>query len=465
MIYQLFQGTLFTHGPSSTTGALGSSTTHGSSDFATDTDASMQTNVVIPLLTVCITLVLLVTSIVACVIFYRKQYRVAEKADTEDKSTLPDRKCKPSIVPILGILKGKLDMPTKDDFDRLFQYQDKIESKLSTYQGKRNNDKIGLNAKPNIFPYDHNRIKLKAMVDDSDYINASLISSLRRSDDPSYDELIYTSYVPTFQIQFIIGQEPGKNTWIRHFQMIHEQRVHVVISLHRGNIKRQLMVGNIEGFQHMTRFMVQNIQVTDTMCVYIYELFNTTSVETQYKTQVLFFDIFDFPKTDHFDVEDARNLLTNIASIRKQIKAKNNGLKMMVYDDEAGLSGASIFVALYETLESVDCSVNEHNQLKQSAEDVNVFEVVNGLRKDRMNAVNTFEGYKFLHLCLMEYGPNRKTYDAIQSKPLNTSSLPKDKKLVMKKTTADEENSDRYSLDDVEYLLPNQYLIHHEYVI
>ena len=401
----------------------------------------------------------------ACAMAYQKMTRTAMKTDPENKSTLPDSKCKTGLVPISGILKGKFDMPTKDEFDRLFQYQDKIESKLSTYQGKRNNDKMGLNAKPNIFPYDHNRIKLKDMVDESDYINASLISSPRRSDEPSYDEVIYTSYVPSFQIQFIIGQEPGKNTWTRHFQMIHEQRVHVVISLHRGNITRKLIVGKIEGFQHMTRKIVQNIQVTDNMCVYIYELFNTTSVETQYKTQVLFFEIFDFPKSDHFEAEDARSVLTNIASIRKHIKAKNNTLKMMVYDDEAGLSGASIFVALYETLESVDCSVNEHNQLKQSAEDVNVFEVVNGLRKDRMNAVNTFEGYKFLHLCLMEYGPNRKTYDAIQSKPLNTSSLPKDKKLVMKKTTADEENSDRYSLDDVEYLLPNQYLIHHEYVI
>ena len=136
----------------------GSSNSHRSSAFASQTDDS---NVLKILLVVCIAFVLLVGSVVACVMAYQKMIRTAMKTDPENKSTLPDSKCETGLVPILGILKGKLDMPTKDEFDRLFQYQDKIESKLSTYQGKRNNDKIGLNAKPNIFPYDHNRIKLK----------------------------------------------------------------------------------------------------------------------------------------------------------------------------------------------------------------------------------------------------------------------------------------------------------------
>ena len=216
----------------------------------------------------------------------------------------------------------------------------------------------------------------------------------------------------------------------------------------------------------MIRKTVKKIQVTDTMCVYIYELFNTTSVETQYKPQVLSFEIYDLPKKDDFDAEDARNLLTNIALIRKQIKAKNNALKMMVYDDEAGLSGASIFVALYEIMANVDSSVNEHNQLKTAAEDVNVFEVVNGLRKDRMNMINTFSAYKFLHSCLVEYGPNRKTYDAVKSKKLLTTDFQKERKLAGNGTSADEEDLDGYSFDGIEYLLPEiEYLIHDEYVI
>ena len=392
----------------------------------------------------------------ACVIAYRKKTPTAKKEDPEAKTTIPDRKRKSGLVPISGILEGKIDMPTKDEFERLFQYQDKVESRLSTYQGKRNNDKPCLNADSNIFPYDHNRVKLKHMIDGSDYINASVISSLGRSDEPSYDEVIYSSYVPTFQIQFIIGQDPGQNTWTRHLQMIHEQRVHVVINLHRGNCSETLMVGHEDSYQHMIRKTVKKIQVTDTMCAYIDELFNTTSVETQYKTQVLSFEIYDFPKKDDFDAEDARNLLMNIAAIRKQIKAKNNVLKMMVYDDEAGLSGASVFVALYEIMANVDSSVNEHNQLKTSAEDVNVFEVVNGLRKDRMNMINTFSAYKFLHSCLVEYGPNRKTYDAVKTKKFLTTDFQKERKLAVNETSADEDDLDGYSFDGIEYLLPIQ---------
>ena len=199
--------------------------------------------------------------------------------------------------------------------------------------------------------------------------------------------------------------------------------------------------------------------------MYIYELFNTTSVETQYKTQVLFFEIFNFPQNDEFDADDARTLLSNISSIRKQVKAKNNSLKMMVCDDEAGTSGASLFVALYELLEHVDGSINENYQLKKSAEDANVFELVNRLRKDRMNMFNTFNAYKFLHMCLMEYGPNKKSFDEVQSTQLKTNNLPQDKKLVAKKARTTEDILDTYSLDSVEYVLPSEYPIPDEYLL
>ena len=430
-----------------------SSDSQRSTTSSTSNDDSNTTIIICIVLAIGMTLFGLV---VAIGIFYRKKIRSAMKEDPEGKSMMSTSKFRSGLVPISGILEGKFDMPDEDEFKRLFEYEDKIESKLSTYQGKRYNDRMDSNLKDRILPYDHNRIKLKNLVDGSDYINASLISPLRRSEEPSYDEVIYSSYVPTFQIQFIVSQEPRETTLTRHFQMIHEQKVHVVISLHRGRGTKMLLVGKVDSFNHMTRKTVKRIQVSDTMCVYIYELFNTTSVETQHKTQVLSFEIYDFPKKDDFDAEDARNLLTNIASIRKQIKAKNNVLKMMVYDDEAGLCGASIFVALYEIMANVDSSVNEHNQLKTSAEDVNVFEVVNGLRKDRMNMINTFGAYKFLHLCLMEYGPNRKTYDAIKSKKLHTTDLQKERKLAVNKTSADEDDLDGYSFDGIEYLLPIQ---------
>ena len=185
---------------------------------------------------------LLASLIVASAIVYRSKIKGAIEPVQDEEEMIMIGKSRPGLVPISGIFKGQIDMPTEEEFARLFQYQDKLESKLSTYQGQRNNDKMGSNTKDTILPYDHNRIKLKNLIDRSDYVNASLITSLRRSEEPSYDEVIYSSYVPTFQIQFIVGQEPQKNTLTRHFQMIHEQKVHVVISLHRGVGIKNLML-------------------------------------------------------------------------------------------------------------------------------------------------------------------------------------------------------------------------------
>ena len=79
--------------------------------------------------------------------------------------------------------------------------------------------------------------------------------------------------------------------------------------------------------------------------------------------------------------------------------------------------------------------------------------------------VNSFSAYKFLYLCLMEYGPNKKTFDAVQSKQLNANNSSEDKKIVLKKAARGGDIMDTYSLDSVEYLLPDEYLIPDEYVI
>ena len=48
--------------------------------------------------------------------------------------------------------------------------------------------------------------------------------------------------------------------------------------------------------------------------------------------------------------------------MRNQIKARKNILKLFAHDNEGGVSGAAVFIALYELLQKVDENVNEHNQ-------------------------------------------------------------------------------------------------------
>ena len=61
-------------------------------------------------------------------------------------------------IPISRIMDANVHLPEQEEFDSLFKYKDNITSKLTTYQGSRNNDNPGLNQNKNILPYDHNRI-------------------------------------------------------------------------------------------------------------------------------------------------------------------------------------------------------------------------------------------------------------------------------------------------------------------
>ena len=140
---------------------------------------------------------------------------------------------------------------------------------------------------------------------------------------------------------------------------------------------------------------------------------------------------------------------------------------MLITDDDAGVSGAALFLALYEMLEKVDACLDENNRVKTSADDINVFDVVNRLRKDRMNMVNTLSAYQFLHLCVVEYCQNKIIFDEMEPKSLNvdldtkkrnaTKIKPKMQNLAT--TLGEHGSSESLQSIDVEYLIPDEYLI------
>ena len=140
---------------------------------------------------------------------------------------------------------------------------------------------------------------------------------------------------------------------------------------------------------------------------------------------------------------------------------------MLITDDDAGVSGAALFLALYEILEKVDACLDENNLVKPSADDINVFDVVNRLRKDRMNMVDTLSAYQFLHLCLVEYCQNKIFFDKMEPIFLNADldttkrSATKIKPKMQNLATTLGGNGSSESLQsiDVEYLIPDEYLI------
>ena len=359
-------------------------------------------------------MILVVTGVVCvCKI---KRNKSSSKDACEDVASKKQKLLSPKIS-ISRIMDANVDLPEQEEFDSLFKYEDNITSRLTTYQGRRNNDKTGLNQNKNILPYDHNRIQLTNPIQGSDYINASKIKKV--CDDPSYDEIIYSSLVQTYQIDFIVGQKETSITLSRHLQMMHEQKINVAIHITGGKPVRNLKVGRVDSFNHMKRKTVMNMPMSETLIAYRYEIFDTTSSYTQYKTNVTFFEIAEVKWDDTTLSGQTRNFVSDLTLIRKHLAKKSNSLKMLITDDDAGVSGAALFLALYEILENVDASLDENNLVKPSADDINVFEVVNRLRKDRMNMVDTLSTYQFLHLCLAEYCQNKTVFDKMEPKSLN----------------------------------------------
>jgi hypothetical protein len=93
------------------------------------------------------------------------------------------------------------------------------------------------------------------------------------------------------------------------------------------------------------------------------------------------------------------------------MNVEKDSLKLVAHDGDGGVSGASVFVALYDLLQRVDeslpCdntsngkwSVDENTQL-------DVFTAVNTLRRERASMVNNYANYKLLFMCLEHYGRN-----------------------------------------------------------
>ena len=133
---------------------------------------------------------------------WKKNKHVIEK-------TVELSEIKPSSrdVPISAIASGNVCLPSEEEFGKLVTFTENIGQRYTTSQGERYNKSFGFNLNRNVLPFDHNRVKLRNPIDHCDYVNATWISRIVE-DEPTYDQLIYSSYVPYDNINFIIGQDP-----------------------------------------------------------------------------------------------------------------------------------------------------------------------------------------------------------------------------------------------------------------
>jgi protein tyrosine phosphatase len=246
--------------------------------------------------------------------------------------------------------------------------------------------------------------------------------------------------------------------------MIHENQMNVVVKVTTEPKPEELKIGKVTHFKNITRSVRKASLITKGLMKTEYELFDTKSPDAQYTQKVVFFEIANFPDDEDSSSEQINDFISAICIMRNQMKAKKNTLKLFAHDNGGGVNGAAVFIALYELLQKVDENVNEHNQPKNLAEKVNIFQVVNKLRTDRVMMVSTFSKYQLLHLCLAEYGKNKDHFDSLKPKKssLNSARRLEDdagtvstRRQVVRRRDREDDIFDTYSEDedDSEYLI------------
>ena len=309
-------------------------------------------------------------------------------------------------VPLRLVLEGTISIPSVDEFNKLLKFEDSLCQRFTVSQGKRYNNTGVFNLVPTNLPFDHNRIKLNTPVETCDYVNANWISNA--CEDSTYDELIYASYLSYKNIKFAIGQTPIPSTMQHHYRMILENQFGMMVGFGDISTPSDFEIGKKYVFGEVSLKVRSRTQMTKRLLKSEITITDTISPGVQYIHHTVCFDLQSLPNDGLEDLEYAKNLASSICQIRNEIKSRNPGFKVFAYDGRGGVKDASTFIVLYDLLQQVDEGLIDGNKVKTSAPDLNIFNAVNRLRKDRANAIEDISAYRNLFHCLNYYGPNHK---------------------------------------------------------
>ena len=390
----------------------------------------------------------IVLTAASCILWKRK--KCGDRSKDPEVPVLPTTNpTSTTRIPIHKIMEGNVELPKKEEFEKLLRFKDTVGSKLTQFQGQRNNGEDGRNLNIRALPFDSNRVKLKNSLDNNDYVNATWLIS--QSEDPTYDSVDYSEYIPYVNIKFIIGQHPKTNTIRHHYQMLHENLVSMEIRIGRAVNEKPLIPGKVHHTENLSRRVLKMTQISPNLIKIDLELFDTTTSSTQYKHPITLFEVMGHPEDDLNDLKETNDLLESICLIRKHIKGVSNSMTIMVSDADGGINGAANFIALYNLLQGVDEGLTKNNAVKKFAPDLDIFREVNHLRRVRANMVDTFKNYKLLHQAVSWYGQNKAHFDQIQLKNFCISQETGEKKVIMGTNTPPASETSDNNLREEEY--------------
>lgn len=233
----------------------------------------------------------------------------------------------------------------KVEFEKLTCYQNDLGQRFTTAQGLRYNTEGGLNLVPENLPFDHNRVRLKRPTAGCDYVNATWITP-PSEDDPTYDELIYTSYIPFKCVQFAVGQEPMPNTMDHYFRMVHEQKFDYVLSFTKEPRKVPLKVNDVYDLHELNLRILQRTKINENLHRTEISLFNYNESVDQYRHNFTYIELDIWPNDDKSDPEVIETIGSAICLMRNEMTQKRSSLKVLATDTRGGVGASAVFLAI-----------------------------------------------------------------------------------------------------------------------
>ena len=344
----------------------------------------------------------------------KKCKKISSSEGNKYSKISPTKPSKTKSVPLMLIMKGNVPPPPIEEFEKLRCYDNDLGQRFTIAQGLRYNREECLNLVPANLPFDHNRIKLKRPINGCDYINASWLTP-PSDDDDTYDQLIYTTYLPFKRIQFSVGQEPMPNTVDHYFRMIHEQKYDFAVSNTKEPREVPLKANEVFHLHELTLRILKTTTISKNLHRSEISLFNTNESGDQYKHYFTYFEFDAWPIGENSDPEAIEVIVSALCLIRNEMTLKTSSLKVLVTDTRGGVGASAVFLSMYEIMQELDESLTEDDQLKAlSNPEIDVFGIVNRLRKDRDKMIEDYETFKVLFRCLNYYGSKRKVFKQVK---------------------------------------------------
>ncbi|XP_071841599.1 uncharacterized protein [Apostichopus japonicus] len=225
-----------------------------------------------------------------------------------------------------------------------------------------------------LLPYDHSRVRLDTDGSDvrSDYINASYIKNHQG------------------KVSFIAAQGPREGTKDDFWRMVWKEDVETIVTLvdkdgtEQHSKDAQYWPNKVNTSQKYGAITVLLMETT-AFRSYILREMNVIKGNEKFHTTVTQYEI---PCWKYGGVPSEPADLT---SAIKQIKNHQKGGKHLLVHCSNGVGATGVFISLYDLMDVI-----------KTKKEVSVFDVIEGMRKDRVNMVLTKLQYLFIFDALLE---------------------------------------------------------------